>query len=57
MDILVKLVEGFWNKYENRLINGTVAHEKATSKLNISPEKKQIPFIYNRIADPIFHMC
>lgn len=40
MDILVKLVEGFWNKYENRLINGTVAHEKATSKLNISPEKK-----------------
>lgn len=57
MDILVKLVEGFWNKYENRLISGTVAHEKATNKLNISPEKKQIQFIYNQLGDLIFNMC
>lgn len=37
MDILVKLVEGFLNKYENRLIKGSVAHEKATNRLNINP--------------------
>lgn len=37
IDILVKLVDGFWNRYENRLISGSVAHEKATSKLSINP--------------------
>jgi len=37
MDILVKLVDGFWNRYEKRLISGSVAHEKATSRLNLSP--------------------
>jgi len=37
IDILVKLVDGFENRYENRLINGSVAHEKATNRLSISP--------------------
>jgi len=39
MDILVKLVDGFLNKYEKRLMRGNVAHEKATNRLNINPEK------------------
>lgn len=37
MDILVKLVDGLENRYENRLISGRVAHEKATNRLSISP--------------------
>jgi len=37
MDTLVKLLDGFVNRYENRLISGNVAHENATNRLNINP--------------------
>lgn len=44
MDILVKLLDGLVNKNENRLISGSVAHEKATNRLNISPAGKNVGY-------------
>lgn len=40
IDILVKLVDGLVNMNENKLISGSVAHEKATNRLNINPVGK-----------------
>lgn len=45
MDILVKLVDGFLNKYEKRLMRGNVAHEKATNRLNINPKNHRSQII------------